>query len=257
MTSAVRIDSATINARFHREPFGASWSADGALPDAGVLIHFLDQWEPRGGDGKSQAWRAWKREDEGAASGFHIEMSSLLIYAGQQPSCCPELPIPVYIKRKDTDLAGVVFRPGATTKILCGSASDRSGKRCNEGIGWCPSVPLEGDSFDPHADRMGGDGCGGTWRPEDFGVYLKRSCQWQREVQAIWGKRHDYNEILLDGAHWTEHLPDAVEAFVGTGRMEEAREQHWDFLRLYGLTKEQVPLLRLDTSDWRDPFFGV
>ena len=33
-----------INERFGRKPYG-NWSADGALADAGLLIHSFDGWE--------------------------------------------------------------------------------------------------------------------------------------------------------------------------------------------------------------------
>ena len=41
---------------------------------------------------------------------------------------------------------------------------------------------------------------------EDFGVFLYRTNRFEKEVQSKWGRRLDYNEIVVDGAHWTNHL---------------------------------------------------
>merc|ERR1712070_432104 len=84
---------------------------------------------------------------------------------------------------------------------------------------------------------MGRDGCGGSWAPEDFGDYLYRSCRWQKEVQAV-GRDMDYNEIILDGMFWNANLPDAIEAFFGTGKT--AKEQHRLYLEEYHLTAHQA-----------------
>ena len=48
------------------------------------------------------------------------------------------------------------------------------------------------------------------------------------------------------------HLPDVVEAFFGDSA--EARQQHAAFLRAYGLSAAQVPLLRMNAFDWENPF---
>ena len=47
-------------------------------------------------------------------------------------------------------------------------------------------------------------------------------------------------------------MPDTVEAFVGDSA--EARQQHAAFLRQYGLSAGQVPLLSLDVGNWYEPF---
>ncbi len=238
----VHVDAAQINARFHREPYHARWTADGVLADAGLLIHIFDRWEARRQDGSYMFWR----------SNPGIQMSASLVYSDQRPDCCPGIPIPAFDK-SFAGLQGLIFRPGVTTRIICGTAGDRSGGRCDDASHWCDSIPVTGDQFDPHVNStQGADGCGGTWRPEDFGVYLRRSCMWEKEVQAPWSNRLDYNEILVDGSHWTEHLPDTVEAFFGNGNL--AREQHGQFLREYGLTASQVPLLHLNEHNWKAPF---
>ena len=62
----------------------------------------------------------------------------------------------------------------------------------------------------------------------------------------------DYNEIIVDGPHWTDHLPTTIEAFFGGGEL--AASQHASFLRTYGLTNEEVPLLLFDDHNWEAPF---
>lgn len=114
------------------------------------------------------------------------------------------------------------------------------------------------ERFDPH-HLDGTDGCGisreGTWAPEDFGLFLQRSCRFEKEVQAPWSHRLDYNEILIDATHWTNHLPDAIEAFVGESDL--ARQQHQRFLQQYGLTPDEVPLLKINPIDWDKPFLDA
>ena len=83
--------------------------------------------------------------------------------------------------------------------------------------------------------------------PRDFGVYLQRYATWQKEVQAK-GRDMDYNEIVVDGEHWSAHLPDAIEAFFGPSSL--GRQQHAEFLEEFLLRADQVPLLEFDPNDW-------
>jgi len=62
-----------------------------------------------------------------------------------------------------------------------------------------------------------------------------------------------YNEVLIGWMFWERNLPWAVEAFVyggGPGNWEQnlarARGIHRDFLQYFGLTSNEVPLLRYD-----------
>ena len=90
------------------------------------------------------------------------------------------------------------------------------------------------------------------YKPEDLGLLLQRSSRVQKEAQAPWSHRMDYNEILIDGTYWVEHMPYAIDAFVGDSEL--AREQHQRFLNEYGLSAEQVPRLKLDPNNWFEPF---
>ena len=112
----------------------------------------------------------------------------------------------------------------------------------------------------PSSDERG-PARNGSWHPEDFNAFLFRTNIFQTTLQAPRGGRLDYNEIVVDGAHWTEHLPTTIEAFFqssdhGRGRRNDhiAREQHLHFLLKYGLTAEQVPLLDFDPHNWETPF---
>ena len=62
----------------------------------------------------------------------------------------------------------------------------------------------------------------------------------------------DYNEIVIDGRHWNQHLPDTIEAFFGG---QKAREQRASFLAAFPqLTEDDVPLLTFDMNNWDEPF---
>ena len=185
-------------------------------------------------------------------------MSTSLIFADQKPTCCPDIGVPVYGGSAE-GAQGVIFRPGHTTRILCGAPTDLSNRKCGE-MGWCRSIPLGSDHYDPriyHSPKAA-DGCpedSSAWLPSDFGPYLHRTNIWMREMQATWAHRYDYNEILIDGGFWFRRLPDAVEAFFGDGQL--VRREHATFLRKYGLTASQVPRLRFNPHSWNAPFANV
>ena len=148
-----KVDAAHINARFHRPPWSAAWHANGALADAGILFHVWDNWEYQGpqNDPGFVYYKARRRK----------QMSASMIFADQQPDCCRGIAIPLFT-RGPFGLQGLIFRPGTSTRILCGSGRDTSGAWCDSNK-HCPSAPLEGDMdrFDPH-HANGPDGCGIT-----------------------------------------------------------------------------------------------
>ena len=163
----------------------------------------------------------------------------------------PSIPIPVFDGPTNgaDGSNGVVLSAGAANKIVCGTASDSGGGACRS---FCPHVTLLNDTYDyARPERGGRDGCGGSWRPRDFGVFLRRSGAWQKVVQAR-GGRMDYNEIIVDGEHWNAHLPQTIEAFFG-GAL--ARKQRHEFMQTFGLSPEHAPpLLEFDPTDWNAPF---
>ena len=71
-----------------------------------------------------------------------------------------------------------------------------------------------------------------------------------------------HNEVVLEAATWVAGLPATIEAFfalpdegsrVSEGRENWMRKLHRDFLKMYQLTVEDVPLLVFD-SDRMPPF---
>ena len=81
------------------------------------------------------------------------------------------------------------------------------------------------------------------------------------------GYHSGYNEAILDGWTWNGNLPSTIEAFFmlegagvesmpdgGRGQASFARGAHSRFLQEYGLTEDEVPLLKFDPSRWDVPF---
>ena len=129
--------------------------------------------------------------------------------------------------------AGVILRPGIT-HILCGKGGD-SGGHCG---GWCPSI----DSVGKNVANLQypGDGCGGSWRPADIGMYLQRQTAWQ-----LANHRLEYNELIFDGEVFRAQ-PSVIEAYFGA-----AHEQRRQFMVKHkGLSP---PLLELDLMNWDEP----
>lgn len=197
-----------------RRPPYTKWPASGELPDAGVLIHLFDTWDLQ--DDYSKGTYVRWRPGRGA-------MSASFLWADQKPSCC-EMPIPTFVARA-SGLHGIVFRPGVSTRVLCAQDRDMSGGGCTR---W-------------------------TWPLKDIGSRLRSSSDGAKTYINQNGRGElGYNEFQIDGQWWDRHLPDAVDAFVGDSA--EARQQHAAFLRQYGLSADQVPLLSMDVGNWYSPF---
>jgi len=205
-----------LNARFRRSPFDRElWRDDGSLGDAGLLVHTFDGWENHelkflpGQNGKDQC--------------------ASFVFAGQRIAGHK---LPLF----SGAVAGIIFRPGSSTRLLCGKGKD-SGGQC--GPHWCPSTTSLGDlrSF-----QYPGDGCDGSWRSRDFGVFLERTTKWQRL-----NHRMDYNEIVVSSNHWSKNMPYAVEAIFGD------RGVHSRFLEEYGIPAARMPHLELDPWNWDFP----
>ena len=133
-------------------------------------------------------------EDHGNLWVARQDISCSLVYAAQHApskytrSVCtahgqPDGPCqhPIFMdSNAGSNLAGsgLILRPG-DTPIACGKAAD-SGGHCG---GWrtCEALsPNEVVTFEMvEGWGVNGDGCGGDWRPEDFGKYLERQATWQ------------------------------------------------------------------------------
>lgn len=212
--------AASINKRFRRSPFrGDLWSSDGMLADAGLLIHILDGWEDNANG------RMWAPGTNGPGA---TDQSASLVCAQQKVE---GQRIPLF--GGAAAVSGIIFKPGRT-KVKCGKPSDSSGK-C---LAWCDrsrssaSVPWS-EAIDKQC----------AWKPQDFGVQLKRLVTHQVKYSYLW-----YNEIIVDAPHWRTHLPGAVEAIFGN------RKAHRAFLAEFHLSEQSHPFLELDSLDWTSPF---
>ena len=217
---ALRSSAATLNARFRRSPYTASWGADGSLADAGILIHVFDGWE-------ASTQQKWAPALNGPGA---TEMSGSFIFAAQQASGKS-----LHDALFNGASAGIIFRPHVT-RILCGKAGD-SGGRCGSSCAGRnrPNLP-----WDEGVDK----GC--TWRRADIGIELQRLTAYQARWKRMW-----YNEIIIDAARWRTTLPNVIEAFFGD------RQVHAAFLREYGVTSFTHPHVTLKTNSensWTAPF---
>eukprot|EP00966_Prymnesium_polylepis_P102372 2371442-Prymnesium_polylepis.1 len=65
-----------------------------------------------------------------------------------------------------------------------------------------------------------------------------------------------YNEVILNAQEWEAHLPAMVDAifFPTGGDQTRAQQLHQRFLAAFGLSSNDVPLLRLDLRNLEAPF---
>ena len=212
-----------LNDRFQMDPYD-KWPVDGSLAWAGVLIHCIDGYEVH-----TEPWKP-----------AHTEMSASLIFADQR---VPGNGMPIFTCQD----GGLIFRP-QVTRLICGNGMD-SGGTCHSFCDAATDLGNVGGYQNP------GDGCGMSWRPKDFGMYLKRVAAWQKL-----NSRTQYNEIIVEGdgpkSHWTGNLPDTIEAFfqLKGNELGNIRGHHERFLKAYGLSKDTHPLVVLDPGEWETPF---
>ena len=70
------------------------------------------------------------------------------------------------------------------------------------------------------------------------------------------------HRVIINAERLNAHLPNAIEAFfvlqIGQANRDgigvEVHHGHQAFLRKYGLTEDEVPLLKLNPHDWEAPF---
>ena len=122
---------------------------------------------------------------------------------------------------------GVILRPGSNHKVMCAHARDH-GAYCGS---FCPSP--------------GGKLCSDAWRPEDIGEYLRLQTLSYRSSPEY----GYYNEFLIHGLVWDRNLPHSIEGFLtskGDGMVSS--RAHADFLKKYGVSAEDYPLLTMTRS---------
>ena len=62
------------------------------------------------------------------------------------------------------------------------------------------------------------------------------------------GNRGGYNEYVVSAAYWEAHLPSLVQAVMCRDDCGTARTVHSAYLRAYGRTRYETPLVQYDTS---------
>ena len=232
-----------MNMRFHRPPYNVGgWDMLGA---SGLLVHVFDGYENH-----ESLWLP--RADDISASlvyaAQHANSPYLKPLCGHQKLVPCKLPIFLDSNAGDNYAgAGLIFRPGSTP-IKCGKGGD-SGGHCS---GWCPPLsPAEVVTFNTvqHWD-IPGDGCGQSWKPSDFGAYLKRQSTWQVRFNRL-----EHNEIIVARGPWLSQLPKIIDAFFVRKGFPVAGTHalHRRFLAEYGISENETPLVELDVDDWGTP----
>lgn len=165
--------------------------------------------------------------------------------------------------------SGLVLDP-SKLKLLCVFGGDGAtlNNNCNPPgkhgrcVPGCGDPPLWCDIHRPllmNNCRCGFVNCEGRprpWKPEHLGYVMEQHREHGLEYRTP--QFHSgYNEVVFDSATWP--LPDAVIAFFiveGSGDREaqQARDEHAAFLKEFGLSAAQTPLLRLKMRDWDAPF---
>jgi len=130
-----------------------------------VLVQVFDGWE------NNQHQKLWRLIGDQSAS---------LIHKGQG---FPGALIPLF-----NGGAGLLFRPHETT-LKCGKGGD-SGGHCAETF--CESPTELGE---PPWGSGWGSGCDGSWRVQDFGVWLHRMA-----LSQVASRRLIYNEVVAGEA---------------------------------------------------------
>ena len=83
-------------------------------------------------------------------------------------------------------------------------------------------------------------GC--AFKPSDLELMMRAHAGHQHNAHAADGSAK-YNELVIDTGPYLANLPQSVEAIVGEPSVHAA------FLRRYGLTRTQVPLLKFSAGD--------
>ena len=243
--SAYRITSTVVTGVNERFNTLTPTAEDGAhLANAGVIIHQFDAME-----NPSEPWRP--------ADGFlEDRMSGSVLFAGMHRDAGAAMQRGIGNIKLFADVGGFILRPQFTT-IFCAFGGDGGtrGKVCHP-PGLSPTcVPgcqtrLRDQWCDPYSDVARDGWCNGyPWRPEDLGTMLQRY-------------HNPYAEAVMDSSTWIDNLPWSIEAVffpsTATPKAEaEAREIHTNFAKAFGLTKREAPLLRLDVTNWHQPFKQV
>jgi hypothetical protein len=217
------------------------------LEEIGVILHGIDGFEDK--------QRPWRSADPSSGEGFLSDrISASIVYAGKALSFSTDSTMGTYLHA-----GSYIFDPFAVS-VLCAYGGDGAtrGKTCNPPglssscIPAClPNYNSANDNSRNQWDRWcvprGASDyfCDAhPWRPRDIGKMLERDRAATKKNEPR-DEHHAYNEIVIDGHHSNAHLPGVIEAFV-VARGDDhgaARGHHQAFLREYGLSAAQVPML--------------
>ncbi len=199
------------------------------LEDIGVIIHAFDNQED-----PEAPWRVCSPDSMGC--GFLSDrMSACVVYEG---------------KTAAFGGGGAVILNPAHTRVLCiyGGDGGTRGKTCSPPglsdtcIPGCSTHAYDPAWCDASTRRTGDPWCDGRpWRLSDLGTFMAQD-----------RFNTNYNEVIVDGFYWNEHLPHSIEAIVTSGGLETTA-MYEQFLQTYGLTSDAVPLVEFH-KDRPNPF---
>ena len=255
-----------LNARFRNARNDAT-----KLEEAGLLLHQFDFLDD--GDPDNTPWIPgagwWSRGGQMlSAYDWGDRLSAVIVNAEMTPEYSGNMPIFSF------DLGGIVLSPTNNT-LFCSYAydvdslsrqcrprglSDRCIPGCTHdwmggGMWWCD---------DPNDDDFP---C--AWHPSKTHLMLQK-----REILRARGRKPEhklfddnkfYLEAIFDAEAFKRNLPASIEAvfyldgdcadsMAGPKCEDFARRAHANMKRHFGLTDEQLPLLKLDPWNWRQPF---
>lgn len=168
--------------------------------------------------------------------------------------------IPIYImgdEEKDKGSPGGVVAKLDTEGLLCGWAADggTEARNCDSLHGSDTCVPGCWKQDEKWCEDMPNPGADCPWQPDDFSK-LKE----QIKNHASSHSSSAYNELVFDDRSWSSNMPDTIEAFFVTSSTTDKDftiNQWQSFLKQYGKSSDDVPLLSLDTSNFDTPFTDI
>jgi len=238
-----------INERFRNSRYTST------LEEAGVLLHQFDELEVRG-----QPWKACVGNCYCQGVSLLGRISAMLIYHQMQDRS-DRLAIPLPF----ADRAGYIINPHVV-ELECLYGVDGSTAFVRK-TGVEPGCPASFCNANNPALGVGQGRCGfdgwpiGAWRGSDLAQFMPMHQQHGSQYKAP-GFHSGYNEVVLNSGKLNAQLPHTIEAWFvvdeafahGDGVGVNAVRAHQDFLHAYGLSADEVPLLKLSPGTWDEPF---
>jgi len=158
---------------------------------------------------------------------------------------------------------GVVVSPDVP--IMCAYGDDGSTWRAPYGCYdsfWCDPANVWYGDYDSNGHKPcgfgGRDQVSHAWQGKHLGKMLELYRHHSQPYRSP-GFYSGYNELVYASNSWNPRLPHTVEAFFYVRGQDWDRngptaEKHRQFLRQYGLTTDDVPLLSFDPANFNAPF---